>query len=78
MKALDTNVLVRFLVKDDEQQAKAVYRKFKQTEVNQEVLFISVPVVLETIWVLESVYEATRQEILDSVDDLLLMPILRF
>jgi len=78
MKALDTNVLVRFLVKDDEQQAKAVYRKFKQTEVKKEVLFIPVPVVLETIWVLESVYEVTRQEILDSVDDLLLMPILDF
>jgi hypothetical protein len=32
MKALDTNVLVRFLVKDDEQQAKSVYRLFKQAE----------------------------------------------
>ena len=31
MKALDTNVLVRFLVKDDEQQAKAVYKIYKTT-----------------------------------------------
>jgi predicted nucleic-acid-binding protein len=78
MKALDTNVLVRFLVRDDEQQAKAVYRKFKQTEANKEVLFIPVLVVLETVWVLESVYEVTRQEILDSIDQLLLMPVLEF
>jgi predicted nucleic-acid-binding protein len=78
MKALDTNVLVRFLVRDDEQQSEAVYRKFKQTEANKEVLFIPVLVVLETVWVLESVYEVTRPEILDSIDQLLLMPILEF
>lgn len=78
MKALDTNVLVRFLVRDDEQQAKAVYRKFKQAEARKKVFFIPVLVVLETVWVLESVYEVTRQEILDCFDQLLLMPILEF
>ena len=78
MKALDTNVLVRFLVRDDEQQSKAVYRKFKQTEADKEVLFIPALVVLETVWVLESVYEVTRQEILNSLDQLTLMPILEF
>ena len=78
MKALDTNVLVRFLVKDDEQQTKAAYRRFKEAETNKEVLFIPVLVVLETVWVLESVYEVTKQEILDSIDELLLMPILEF
>jgi predicted nucleic-acid-binding protein len=30
MKALDTNVLVRFLVKDDAEQAQLVYMLFKQ------------------------------------------------
>jgi predicted nucleic-acid-binding protein len=29
MKALDTNVLVRFLVRDDERQAQAVYKELK-------------------------------------------------
>ena len=78
MKALDTNVLVRFLVKDDEQQAQTVYRKFKQAEAKKEVFFIPVLVVLETVWVLESVYEVTRQEILYAIDQLLAMPILKF
>jgi len=78
MKAIDTNVLVRFLVKDNEQQAKVVYRKFKKIEGKKEVLFIPIPVVLKTIWVLESVYGVKRQEILDSINDLLLMPILDF
>ncbi len=35
-------------------------------------------VVLELIWVLESVYGIARAEILDSIKELLLMPILRF
>ncbi len=78
MKALDTNVLVRFLVMDDEQQAQVIYRKFKQAEAKREVFFIPVLVVLETVWVLESVYKVTRQEILDSIDQLLAMPILKF
>ena len=45
MKALDTNVLVRFLVKDDEQQAKTVYRLFKQAESKAEAFFIPILVV---------------------------------
>ncbi len=78
MKALDTNVLVRFLVKDDEQQAKAAYNKFKQAEANKQVFFIPMLVVLETVWVLESVYAVKRQKILEAIEELLLMPILEF
>ncbi len=78
MKALDTNVLIRFLVRDDEKQAKIVYRIFKQAESDKEVLFIPLMVVLETVWVLESVYEIPRQKITDSINELLLMPILEF
>jgi predicted nucleic-acid-binding protein len=78
MKALDTNVLVRFLVRDDEQQAKTIYRIFKQAESDKEALFVPLLVVLETIWVLESVYKIPRQEILGSINELILMPILEF
>lgn len=78
MKALDTNILIRFLVKDDELQAKAVYKLFKQAESKAETFFITILVVLETIWVLEAVYDVSRQEIIDSIDELLLMPILAF
>jgi len=78
MKSLDTNILIRFLVKDDELQAKAVYKLFKLAESKAETFFITILVVLETIWVLEAVYDASRQEILDSIDELLLMPILAF
>jgi len=78
MKALDTNVLVRFLVRDDDRQAGIIYRIFKQAESDKEVFFVPLLVVLETVWVLESVYKISRQEILDSINELILMPILEF
>ena len=78
MDALDTNVLVRFLVKDDPIQAAIVYEKFKTMEKEKGVFFIPLLVVLETIWVLESVYSVKRVEILQSLANLVLMPILEF
>ena len=78
MKALDTNVLVRFLVKDDEPQAKKVYTLFKQAETDKNYFFVPLLVALETIWVLDSVYEIPRKEILDAINEILLMPILKF
>ena len=78
MIALDTNVIVRFLVRDDEEQAQAVYARFKRAEAARETLFVPLLVVLETIWVLESSYEKPRKDILDSFDELNSMPILEF
>ena len=78
MKALDTNVLVRFLVKDDAGQAQQVYNLFKQAENHQQRLFVPILVVLETIWVLQAVYGVDDQDILAVLNDLLLMPVLLF
>jgi len=78
MKALDTNVLVRFLVMDDEKQARIVRDLFKQAEANQQVLFVPLLVMLEMVWVFESVYDISRNHILDALQKLLLMPILSF
>lgn len=78
MKAIDTNILVRFLVGDDELQARKVYNIFKKVESTKGELFVPLLVVLELIWVLESVYGITRKEIIDSISELLLMPILKF
>ena len=78
MKAIDTNILIRFLTGDDERQAKKVYSIFKAAESERKELFVPLLVVLEMIWVLESVYEVLRIEILESIKDLLLMPVLKF
>jgi len=78
MKGVDTNILIRFLIGDDEVQAKKVYNIFKKVESDRNELFVPLLVVIELIWVLESVYEIPRSEILDSISELLLMPILKF
>lgn len=78
MIALDTNILVRFLVEDDEKQAQAVRARFKQAEAARERLFVPLLVVLETIWVLESAYEVPRAEILKALEELKAMAILEF
>ncbi|MBN1999731.1 type II toxin-antitoxin system VapC family toxin [candidate division KSB1 bacterium] len=78
MKGIDTNILVRFLTNDDRRQARLVYDMFKKAESNQDEFFVPLLVVLELIWVLESVYTIPRNEILDSLNDLLLLPVLKF
>ena len=78
MKGIDANILVRFLLGDDATQAKKVYKVFKAAESSRSELFVPLLVVLELIWVLESVYAISRTAILDAINDLLLMPVLKF
>ncbi len=78
MIAVDTNVIVRFLVRDDEDQAEAARKRLKQAERERERLFVPLLVVLETIWVLESAYDKSRSEILDSIEDMRQMPVFEF
>lgn len=78
MIAIDTNVLVRFLVRDDEAQAESARRRLKLAEERRERLFVPLLVVLETIWVLESAYDKTRPEILECIRDMRQMPVFEF
>ena len=78
MITVDTNVIVRFLVCDDEKQAEAARKRLKQAEARRERLKIPLLVVLETIWVLESAYNKTRSEILDAIHDMRQMPVFLF
>jgi predicted nucleic acid-binding protein len=52
MLAVDTNVVVRLLVNDDQRQGATARRLFESEEI-----FVGVTVLLESAWVLESVYE---------------------
>ncbi len=78
MKALDTNILVRFVTKDDKAQADKVLSLFKEAEHRGEEFWIPLVVVLEMIWVLEAVYRIPREKILEVLRDLLDLPILKF
>ena len=78
MKAIDTNIIVRFLVGDDEQQSQRAYQLFKNAESAKKELFVHLLVILEVVWVLESVYEIEREKIIEALRELMLMPVLRF
>ncbi len=74
MKAADTNVIVRFLVKDDENQAARV----KQLLDDGEILFINEVVLSELYWVLIHVYEYSKNDFVIAIDALLDLRNIRF
>lgn len=76
MRGLDANVLARFLMNDDEQQAQQVYQVFKAAEAARERFYVSLLVVIELIWVLDSCFKLSRLEVLEALQDLMLLPIL--
>jgi predicted nucleic-acid-binding protein len=69
--ALDTNVLVRYLVRDDQQQFEKARRLIKREADNGEPVLVSLLVLLETEWVLRSRYELAKLEILSAFSTLL-------
>ena len=64
---LDTNVVIRFMVNDDDKQAAIVEKELQQILKSGGKVFISNLVILETIWVLSSTYKATQENILDGL-----------
>ena len=56
MLGIDTNVLVRFLVRDDPEQFERARRLIKREVGGGETVLISLLVLLETEWVLRSRY----------------------
>ncbi|UYP68537.1 type II toxin-antitoxin system VapC family toxin [Thalassobacter stenotrophicus] len=70
MIALDTNVLVRFLVQDDPLQAQAATKVIDQLT-DEAQGFVSREVLIELVWVLERAYRLSRAEIAVAFDGLL-------
>ena len=74
MIALDTNVLVRFLVRDDERQARRARALIEGAASAGDPCLVTSPVLCELEWVLEGVYHASRGDIAVTVRDLLTTP----
>lgn len=70
MPALDTNVLVRYLIVDDKKQFEAAKQFFEET-IPYEALFIPVSVSVELEWVLRSLYELSNAAIITTFNRLL-------
>jgi predicted nucleic-acid-binding protein len=69
--ALDTNVLVRFLIEDDEEQSARAAALIRRIVDSEERLFVPELVVCETVWVLAGAYRFQRGEIAALLTDLL-------
>jgi predicted nucleic-acid-binding protein len=71
MPALDTNVLIRYVVQDDEAQLAAARRLIRKAVSEGQTLFVPVTVALELEWVLRSSYAVQRDETLEILSNLL-------
>ena len=78
MRALDSNVLLRYLVGDDRRQAVVAEGIIERCREADEPLFIPVLVLCETIWVLDRVYSQSKAQIIEALEALLVMDLLRF
>ena len=71
MLGIDTNVLVRFLVRDDESQFEKARKLIKRDVTAGRRVFVSQLVLLETEWVLRSRYDLSKIEIIAAISGLL-------
>ncbi len=69
MIALDTNVLVRYLVRDDVQQAQAA-RALLDSLTAERPGYVCREVTVELVWVLERAYGFARERIATIVEEL--------
>lgn len=63
MIGLDTNVLVRYIVKDDPEQFKLAERFIEKHLTTQNPGFVNQIALCELVWVFESIYKFDRNDI---------------
>lgn len=71
MIGLDTNLLIRYLTKDDTSQYTKVKRLIEEAVERDERLLINCAVLCELTWVLDTAYEYSRAEIADALERIL-------
>ena len=65
MIGLDTNVLLRYLIEDDQKQTEQAANLILKTVKEKEELYISDIVLCEMVWVLKRSYHKSRTEIIE-------------
>ena len=71
MLGIDTNVLVRFLVRDDEAQFEKARKLIKREVAAGRRVFVNQLVLMETEWVLRSRYVVPKNQIIEAISGLL-------
>lgn len=67
MIGVDTNILVRFLTRDDEKQFRKTYQLFVE---RKDSFMISYPTLVELIWVLSTRYSYSKKELIFILQEL--------
>ena len=65
MPAVDTNVILRYIVEDDPRQTRIAQRYVERHAAAGDSMFLATSVILETEWVLRSVYRFKKDEIIE-------------
>ena len=71
MKGLDTNVILRFLVRDDEEQWQIADRYINEAMLANEVCFVNNIVLCEVAWVLRTSYKLSREKLIETLEKML-------
>ena len=71
MLGIDTNVLVRFLVRDDETQFEKARKLIKREVAAGRRVLVNQLVLMETEWVLRSRYSIPKNQIIEAISGLL-------
>jgi predicted nucleic-acid-binding protein len=71
MIGIDTNVLVRFLIRDDESQFEKARKLIKREVTAGRRVFVNQLVIMETEWVLRSRYAVPKAQLIEAISGLL-------
>jgi predicted nucleic-acid-binding protein len=74
---VDTSVILRILIKDDELKTKASVNLLKNAAEKDLTLYLLPVAVLETVWILEKVYSFPRKAVREVVEAILNTPELK-
>jgi predicted nucleic-acid-binding protein len=76
MIGIDSNVLLRYIVRDDAEQT-LIADAFMQSLTDKRLGFICIVTLIETIWVLKSIYRHDRHAVRRFLELLLSAPVLQ-
>ncbi|WP_263808677.1 PIN domain-containing protein [Salinibacter sp.] len=71
MTGIDTNVLVRYITRDHPEQYKAAKRHLESNCTQENPGYVTVIVLCELAWVLDSAYNASDEEVARAIDQVL-------
>jgi predicted nucleic acid-binding protein len=70
-KLIDANVILRYLLRDDEELFGKAFEILEKVKIGQETVIIPESVLAEVVYVLLKIYEVTREVIVEKLQGLL-------